>query len=104
MVRIHRLPSVETTGQEGALAADRPRGVRLGAMAPLGVSLGLRPWQVLAADKLPVKALAEERVVTKGLVPAGCVYVRPTCRLWHGIQTLWWPNCGMTLRSWGPPL
>ncbi|CAE7528746.1 unnamed protein product, partial [Symbiodinium sp. KB8] len=30
---------------------------------------------VLAADKLPVNALAEERVVTKGLVPAGCVYV-----------------------------
>ncbi|CAE7846314.1 unnamed protein product, partial [Symbiodinium necroappetens] len=75
VVQIHRLPPVEITGRREHWLRVAPEALRSAAMAPLAISLGLRPGQLPAGDQLPVKALAEERVVAKGLLRDGCVYV-----------------------------
>ncbi|CAE7908172.1 unnamed protein product, partial [Symbiodinium necroappetens] len=91
VVRIHRLPPVESTGRREHWLQIAPEALRSEAMSPLAVSLGLRPGQIPAADQLPVKALAEERVAAKGLLPDGCVYVGQG-NYQHRLPTSKWRN------------
>ncbi|CAE7330632.1 unnamed protein product, partial [Symbiodinium sp. CCMP2456] len=71
IAKIHRLPPFEATGRkEHWLQIDRDA-----SYAPLAISLGLRPAQIPGAAELPVRALAEDTVVGKGVLPSGCIYV-----------------------------
>ena len=91
VVQVHRLPPVEITGRREHWLRIAPESLRSAAMAPLAISLGMRPGQLPAADHVPVKALAEDRVVEKGLLPAGCVYVGQG-NYQHRIPTSKWRN------------
>ncbi|CAE7908140.1 unnamed protein product, partial [Symbiodinium necroappetens] len=91
VVQIHRLPPVEITGRREHWLRVAPEALRSAAMAPLAISLGMRPGQLPAADQVPAKALAEDRVVTKGLLPAGCVYVGQG-NYQHRLPTSKWRN------------
>ena len=91
VVQVHRLPPVEITGRREHWLRIAPESLRSAAMAPLAISLGMRPGQLPAADQVPVKALAEDRVVEKGLLPAGCVYVGQG-NYQHRIPTSKWRN------------
>ncbi|CAE7039628.1 unnamed protein product [Symbiodinium sp. CCMP2592] len=68
VMRFHRLPPVERTGRcEHWLDID-PRALRSWAMAPLAISLGLRPVDVPGTQDLPSRDLAETKVLEKGAV------------------------------------
>ncbi|CAE7248146.1 unnamed protein product, partial [Symbiodinium sp. CCMP2456] len=67
--------AVSATGRREHWLHIDPDALRSRAMAPLAISLGLRPAQIPGAAELPVRALAEDTVVDKDVLPSGCIYV-----------------------------
>ena len=74
-LHIPRMPSVERHGRREHWIGLDARCMRQWAMAPLAISLGLRPPDADEAARIPVRAIASDIIREDGTLPGGCIYV-----------------------------
>ena len=88
-LHIPRMPSVERHGRREHWIGLDARCMRQWAMAPLAISLGLRPPDADEAARIPVRAIASDIIREDGTLPAGCIYVGRGHHS-HRLQTTEW--------------
>ena len=78
-LKVHRMPSMATTGDRRQWVHLPPQATRAWAMAPTAIALGLRPRDLAEAARIPerrsVADIMEERDVRNEGLPPGMVYV-----------------------------
>lgn len=91
--RLHvpRMPAFQCVGRREHWLAIDPRCMREWAMAPLAISLGLRPLDEAEASRIPLRAVVADVIAEEGVLPAGHLYVGVGSHS-HRLQTTKWAS------------
>ena len=90
-LHVPRMPAFQCGGRREHWLSIDSRCMREWAMAPLAISLGLRPKKIQEASRIPARAVVADVIQEDGTLPAHHLYVGPGSHT-HRLATTKWKS------------